>query len=177
MYRKKEAILIILMFFFVLMILVFLYYKTPKKVEKEENIIFSLEEPIQIHIEGEIDRYVDLVYVKPISYATLFMKLSILINEFSDISSFAMEEMIYESCSIIIPTKDRNNQFTPSEKIDIHHASSDDLMKLPQIGEKRAKKILDYIALYGYIDSWETFFKIASIPNHAQDQIKQQAFL
>ena len=50
-------------------------------------------------------------------------------------------------------------------------------MSLPQIGEKRSEKIIDYIKTNGRINSWEEFFKIVSVNDENKEIIKKQAVL
>ena len=176
MHRKKEISIVIILLGVIGIFFILRNNEKNKKLLAEDET-FKIDESIKLYIDGEIDRSVELVYTKPITYGFLFMRLNILMNEYSDISSFPLDEIIYSSIRITIPSMDICNNYTSNAKIDIHNATISDLIKLPQIGEKRAQKILDYISLNGRIDSWDKFFKIASIPEHAKDKIKQQAFL
>ncbi len=176
MNRKKEWIIGILFIILGISFNAFFYLKDNKKEESIDEPR-ELRSPIRIKIDGEIARNLEMIYVKPLTYGALFLRIEYALNEFSDISSFPLEQSIDCSLTITIPTKDLNNHYTPTSKIYIPTATLEELMSLPQIGEKRGKKIMDYLDKNGSIDSWETFFKIASIPEHAQAQIMQQAIL
>lgn len=175
LYRKKERIIIFSCIFVVLGLCGYLYFSSFEKETKvNQNETLEL---IQIKLEGEVVRVMEVTCTRPISYGALFLRLKQAFNEFSDLSGFSFEEMITESLTILIPSNDIYSQYIAEEKINIHLATFEDLLKLPQIGEKRAKIILDYIQKNGKFDSWETFFRITSIPEHAKIQIQRQAFL
>ena len=78
---------------------------------------------------------------------------------------------------INIPTIDRNNHYDSSVFININSATKQQLMSLPQIGEKRSEKILEYIKNNGKIKTWEEFFKIVSMKDEYKNEIKRQAIL
>lgn len=175
MYRKKEIGILIGLALAVLIIFYALYFSSTQKsiVKKGE----ASTELIQIRLEGEVVRIVEVTYVYPISYGILFLRLKYNFNEYSDLSSFSFEELITKSLTLTIPTKDLHNHYEAEEKVYIHSSGLEDLLKLPQIGEKRAKKILEYIEKNGKINSWETFFEITNVPEYAKIQIQRQAVL
>ncbi|MDE6240946.1 MAG: helix-hairpin-helix domain-containing protein [Anaeroplasmataceae bacterium] len=175
MYKRKEWIGVLLLIVVVLIGNIVFYSKQKDTVKIEDSLLSK--DSFIIKIEGEVVRPMELEYVKPISYGVLFLRIKNSFNEFSDISKFDMNEIIFSDSSIYIPTYDLGNLFSPDEKICINQASLQDLKKLPQIGDKRAQKILDYIESNGKIGSWDIFFKIAGVPENVKDEIKKQAVL
>lgn len=175
MYRKKEWIILGILLFFIV-VWTGLSYLNKKEIQTSNEQIVQ-QDPLVIQIKGEVVHPLELTYIKPVSYGVLFLRIKNSFNEYSDISTFDLKEMILESKTIFIPTYDIGNMFSPSERICINQASLDDLKKLPQIGDKRAQKILDYVTLNGKIKTWEIFFKIVSVPENVKDEIKSQAFL
>lgn len=172
MYRKKEIIFIVC-----LLLIIFLgIFMNKKKVKIEDNII-SPNEQIVIEIDGEVRERRTIYYTKSLTYGALFIRIKNILNEYSDISSFDLLKVINQSISITIPTTDKNNNAQVNNKININTATKEELKTLPQIGDKRSEKIIEYIKKYGSITTWEKFFEIASIPNTAKEQIKEQAIL
>lgn len=175
MQRKKEMLFIIILGFICLIFgIISFMQKKPKKEVIEEQ---EAKECIVLKIEGEVVRPMELFYTKPVSYGVVLLQIGNNINEYSDISGFSLDELIYESQTIYIPSLDGKNSPTSDVKICINSAGLNELVLLPQIGEKRAQKILDYIKSNGRITSWEIFFKIVGVPENAKAQIQQQAFL
>ncbi|MDE5546900.1 MAG: helix-hairpin-helix domain-containing protein [Anaeroplasmataceae bacterium] len=175
MYKRKEWIGILILIIIILLSNLIFYLKQEDKVKIEDPVLNK--DPFIIRVEGEVVRPVELQYVKPISYGVLFLRIKNSFNEFSDISGFNTNEIIFTNITIFIPTYDVGNLFSPNEKICIHQATLTELKKLPQIGDKRAQKILEYIELNGKIDSWDIFFKIVGVPENVKDEIKKQAIL
>ncbi len=175
MQRRKEIFIILVLGIgcFIFWILSLIPKKSSSEITYEEN----KRSEIIINIEGEVVRPIQLTYIHPISYGILFLRIGNTLNEYSDLSGFDLEEMIDSSRTICIPSLDICNQYTPSAHISINSASVDELMMLPQIGEKRANKIIDYIKENGKITTWDIFFKIVGVPENAKVQIQQQAVL
>ena len=72
-----------------------------------------------------------------------------------------------------------NNKYNPNlnNKICINTATKDELKSLYQIGDKRADKILLYIANQKKIYSWDKLKEIISVSDEAIKRIKEQAYL
>ncbi|MDE6413979.1 MAG: helix-hairpin-helix domain-containing protein [Anaeroplasmataceae bacterium] len=175
MYKGKEWIGVLLLVMIILVGNLIFNFKQKEEVKIENS--FSENESFIIQIEGEVVRPMELQYAKPISYGVLFLRIRNNLNEFSNISGFDTSEIISSSISIHIPTYDVGNFYSPNEKIFINQATVNELKKLPQIGEKRAQKILDYIKSNGKIETWDIFFKIVGVPENVKDEIKNQAIL
>ncbi|MCK9537063.1 MAG: ComEA family DNA-binding protein [Bacilli bacterium] len=60
-----------------------------------------------------------------------------------------------------------------TNKISINTASIEELMKLPNIGESRAKNIIDYRNKYGKFNSLEDLVNVNGISKNILDQIKE----
>ncbi len=174
MYKKKELFVFIIILFFVI---IFILNKNINNHKEEKDGIISMPNNIVIKIEGEIVRPIKLEYNKPISYGVLFINIKNNLNEYSDLSTFDYNEVISISVSILIPSNDTYSQYSTKDKIHINTASLTELIKLPQIGEKRAQKILNYINEFGKIKSWTIFFDIVGVPENAKETIKKQAIL
>lgn len=175
MYKKKE-VLILCTILLLIGIGLFIAYR-PRKTNSVSEVLYEEKEAIVVRIEGEVVRPIEISLAREISYGILFMRIQYCLNEFSDLSSFDLEERITTSRTIQIPTTDRNNHYTPDTRIHINEASLMELMSLPQIGEKRGQLILDYIESTGKIKTWELFFEIAKVPEIAKNKIMEQAFL
>ena len=172
MYKKKE--LFIIGFFIIITILLMYFSK-----DKEEPINDYEISPIEIVIDGEIIRKTTLYYYRPTTYGVVLRKIANLKNEYSDFSKFDYQEKIIENTLITIPTLDINNKYSPNHnnKICINTATKEELKTLYQIGDKRADKILSYIANQKRISSWEKFKEITSVSDETIKRIKKQAFL
>lgn len=174
MYKKKEIIIFLGL---AILISIFILAKCFSNEKKEEGDIINIPNNIIISIDGEIARPIKLEINNPISYGVLFIKIKNSLNEYSDLSNFDYNELITECIEITIPSNDTNSQYTTADKININIASISELIELPQIGEKRAKKIRDYIVENGKINSWEIFFSIVGVPEGVKEAIKKQAIL
>ncbi len=177
MYRKKEWIFagIGIIFFLFLGICQFIN-QVP---ETEENEVNS-PSPIVIELTGEINKDVELKYSKPITYGFLWIQIKSLLNEYSDLSSFSTTELIIESLHIVIPSLDKksNSISTTTSKININKASKTELINLPQIGEKRSERILNYIKEFGPIKTFEELWEVIGIVNpKTQKEIMAKAIL
>lgn len=174
MYKKKELFIFLGLAIF---IIIFIIIKNFNNEKKEETNIINKPNNIVVKIEGEIVRPVKLEYNKPISYGVLFIKIKNNLNEYSDLSTFDYNEIISISVNILIPSNDTYSQYCTKDRININTAAKEELIKLPQIGEKRAQKIIDYINESGKIRSWNIFFDIVGVPENAKEAIKKQAIL
>jgi DNA uptake protein ComE-like DNA-binding protein len=132
---------------------------------------------IVVNVDGEIARKTKLEFQSQTTYGSVFLKVKSLLNEYSDLSGFDFYEPIKVNIDINIPTIDRNNHYDSNVFININSANKQQLMSLPQIGEKRSEKILEYIKNNGKIKTWEEFFKIVSMKDEYKNEIKKQAIL
>ena len=174
MYKKKELIIIVI---FVILSFGLVFFS--KEPTDEDLPIMDIVHPIEVKIEGEIIRETTLYYYKPTTYGVVLRKIEKLKNEYSDFSKFDYKEKIEESISINIPSLDINNKYNPNlkNKICINSATKDELMSLYQIGDKRADKILSYIANQKKITTWDKLKEIISVSDEAIKRIKEQAYL
>ena len=145
--------------------------------KKEKEILENNNNMIIITIDGELARKTTLIFQSQTTYGTVFLKVKSLLNEYSDLSNFDLYKSITSSENIFIPSIDKNNHYDNSVYININTATKEQLMSLPQIGEKRSQKILDYIKNNGRIKTWDEFFKIATVKDEYKDKIKEQAIL
>ncbi len=171
MYKKKELIFLIII---VIALFIFGFTLT---IDKKENEYIDKKSLIVINVDGEIARKTKLEFQSQTTYGSVFLKVKSLLNEYSDLSGYDLYEPIKVSMDINIPTIDRNNHYDSSVFININSATKQQLMSLPQIGEKRSEKILEYIKNNGKIKTWEEFFKIVSMKDEYKNEIKKQAIL
>ena len=170
MYKKKE--IIFLLFIIIILVLVGIYINDEEKIEYAET-----DNTIVVNIDGEIARKTKLEFQNQTTYGSVFLKIKNLLNEYSDLSGFDLYKTIDKSVDIYIPTIDKNNHYDSSIFININTATKKELMSLPQIGEKRSEKIIEYIKTTGKIKTWEEFFKIVSVKDEYKTEIKKQAIL
>lgn len=174
MYRKKEKIGIAVI---LLGIVIFYLWGRITKVDQTEDLGIQGKDLIQIKLEGEVIRPTEVSYLNPVPYGVLFLRVENCLNEFSDLSGFSLETIIRSSITIYIPSLDKNNAYDSNAVVHINTATLQELKQLPQIGDKRAEKIIDYIKENGRIDSWEKLFEITSVPDAAKEKIMEQAVL
>lgn len=174
MYRKKEKIGIAII---ILGIVIFFVWGRVAKESQVEDTVIQEKSLIQIKLEGEVIRPTEVSYLNPVPYGVLFLRVENCLNEFSDLSGFPLEAMIQSSITIYIPSLDKNNAYDSKAVVHINTATLQELKQLPQIGDKRAEKILSYVKDNGRIDSWEKFFEITSVPDAAKEKIMEQAIL
>ena len=171
MYKKKELLFLIVV---VIGLLLFGIYINK---DKEEIELIQTNNMVVVTIDGEIARKTSLEFQNSTTYGSVFLKIKNLLNEYSDLSSFDLYKQINNNIEIIIPTIDKNNHYDNTAYININKASKQELMSLPQIGEKRSEKIIEYIKVNGPIKTWEEFFKLVSVKDEYKTEIKKQAFL
>ncbi|MDE5715562.1 MAG: helix-hairpin-helix domain-containing protein [Anaeroplasmataceae bacterium] len=179
---KRKALYFIAVLIFVLSLLGFIFVRSRNDIDQTEEPTYITPSLIAIDITGEVSKDCKLLFTKNVTYGMVFIQIQTILNLYSDLSGFDHLKPIVESVCITIPTLDENNEFdeknmTETNKININTANKKELLKLKQIGEKRAQKILDYILQYGSITSWELFWRITDVPQSAKVYIQQQAFL
>lgn len=91
--------------------------------------------------------------------------------ENADTSKVNLVRSITSNEMIIIPFKvSNNNEYT--DKININTATLSELMRIPKIGETRAKAIIDYRNNQGSFASLEDLIKVSGISETIVSQIK-----
>ena len=171
MYKKKE--LIYLAIIVIVLLLIGYFLNEDNKIEEQ----IDTRNTIVVKINGEIARDTCLEFQNPITYGSLFLKIKSLLNDYSDLSGFDLYKTINSNTNIHIPTLDKNNHYDSKAFIYINTATKQELMSLPQIGEKRSEKIIEYIKTNGKIKTWDEFFKIVSVKDEYKEAIKKQAVL
>ena len=144
----------------------------------EEVPVINSKKTIIVTLDGEIARRTRLEFQNQITYGTVFIRVKSLLNEYSDLQSFDLQQVIYDNTDIDIPTIDVKSNYEITNKIiNINNATKKELMTLPQIGEKRSETILDYIKANGKIKTWDEFFSIVSLKDEYKEEIKRKAIL
>ena len=172
MYKRKEYI-----FIFLIILIIIVGYFINRKGDEEVPVINS-KKTIIVTLDGEIARRTRLEFQNQITYGTVFIRVKSLLNEYSDLQSFDLQQVIYDNTDIDIPTIDVKSNYEITNKIiNINNATKKELMTLPQIGEKRSETILDYIKANGKIKTWDEFFSIVSLKDEYKEEIKRKAIL
>lgn len=179
MYRKKELLIASLVGLILFIYTVVINYQKNEPIMEEKS--YNYPTPIVIIVDGEVVRRTKLIYNNPITYGALFIKIKNICNEFSDLSSFDLLKIISKDIEISIPTTDLGNNYDSNSNdkklININTATQTELMTLPQIGEKRSQKIIEYRTTFGRISSWDILWQITSVPDAVKEKIIEQAVL
>ena len=107
-----------------------------------------------VHINGEVNKP-GIVKVKPKSKVKDLVELAGEFTENADISKVNLEEELFEGTQIKIPAKEENKKWKTkvrlgeNEIININTATQAELEKLPGVGEKLAKRVIEYREKYG----------------------------
>lgn len=171
MYKKKEILIIILI------MIAFLIFCLYKNEDKKSEIVLEDSNEIIIDISGEVIKNTQLIYYEPVTYGSIFLKIKNILNMYSDISSFNYKQIIDSSLNLIIPTKDINNNYEENYLVNINTSSQEELKKLPQIGDKRSEKIIEYREQNGRIDTWDILWGIIGVSDEIKAIIMEQAIL
>lgn len=159
-----------------------------KQVESEEqNSEESPEGEIQETSEGEHYQYVHVcgqvkepgVYKLP-QNSRIFEAVEAAggTTKNADDSALNLAEVLEDGQQVYIPSKEemkqeKDNQTQTSEgKIDINHASKEELMTLNGIGEARAEAILQYRQEHGDFQSIEELMNVSGIKEGMFQKIK-----
>ena len=201
MKRKKEIIIII----FIVIIAIFLIIlpliinntsttKSATNTENNNNVIVDTDDnTIKITVYGEITykpinsisdddltNEISFDALSGITYGEVINRISNYLTNYSIIDS-NLTKRYFDSSKIYIKSslkKDEIEINNPNEgKININTATLDELTTLHGIGEKRANRIIDYIAINGEINSFEELKKLIGVSDEIITIIKEKAFL
>lgn len=206
MKRKKEIIIVIFIAIIaiLLIILPFIINNTTNTTKASntannttnttnDNIIDNIDDSITITVYGEITfmpvnsisddditNEISFTAKKGITYGEIINKVLTYLTNYSIIDS-NLTKRYYESSKIYIKSSLRTEEINindPNEgKININKATIDELMTLHGIGEKRANRIIDYIAVNGEINSFEELRQLIGVSDEIITVIKEKAFL
>ena len=206
MKRKKEIIIVIFIAIIaiLLIILPFIINNTTNTTKASntannttnttnDNIIDNIDDSITITVYGEITfmpvnsisddditNEISFTAKKGITYGEIINKVLTYLTNYSIIDS-NLTKRYYESSKIYIKSSLRIEEINindPNEgKININKATIDELMTLHGIGEKRANRIIDYIAVNGEINSFEELRQLIGVSDEIITVIKEKAFL
>lgn len=167
--KKKIIIRIIIGVCVVGGLLFYYFYKNDYFLKEETKVEEATADTnyVYVYVSGE-------VYNPKVFYVTTNTTLSELfklarLKSNADTSSFNLSEYVVANGNYIIPsyiyyssTIISESSMSYSNLININTATITELMELPGIGEVRAKKITDYRASKGKIDSYEILKNLLS---------------
>lgn len=199
MKRKKEIIIIIFIAIIciILVILPFLINNTNTinnsnnnqnndNIEEYDNTINITVygeityKPINSISDDDITNQISFDTLKGITYGEIINKINTYLTNYSIIDS-NLTKRYFESSKIYIKSSLKNDEIEQIDitegKIDINKATIDELTTLHGIGEKRANRIIDYIAINGKINSFEELKGLIGVSDEIIGIIKEKAFL
>lgn len=199
MKRKKEIIIIIFIAIIciILVILPFLINNTNTINNSNNNQnndnIEEYDNTINITVYGEITyktinsisddditNQISFDTLKGITYGEIINKINTYLTNYSIIDS-NLTKRYFESSKIYIKSSLKNDEIEQIDitegKININKATIDELTTLHGIGEKRANRIIDYIAINGKINSFEELKGLIGVSDEIIGIIKEKAFL
>lgn len=200
MKRKKEIIIIIFIviiaIFLIILPLIINNTSTTKSATNTENnnvIVGTDDNTIKITVYGEITykpinsisdddltNEISFDALSGITYGEVINRISNYLTNYSIIDS-NLTKRYFDSSKIYIKSSLKKEEIeinNPNEgKININTATLDELTTLHGIGEKRANRIIDYIAINGDINSFEELKKLIGVSDEIITIIKEKAFL
>lgn len=200
MKRKKEIIIIIFIviiaIFLIILPLIINNTSTTKSATNTENnnvIVDTDDNTIKITVYGEITykpinsisdddltNEISFDALSGITYGEVINRISNYLTNYSIIDS-NLTKRYFDSSKIYIKSSLKKEEIeinNPNEgKININTATLDELTTLHGIGEKRANRIIDYIAINGDINSFEELKKLIGVSDEIITIIKEKAFL
>ncbi len=176
---KKKEILIIVLIITLTLGMAFSstivdFFKHDEKIELEEKE----EKYITISFKGELLKEFDVKARKGVTFAYIYQFLRNYINSYS-IVDIDFKKVFNESETIIIDTLDKKEEIVEEDltnKLNINAALEKELTKLYGIGDKRAKRIIEYRE-NKKIESFEELQKLIEVSDYVIEQIKKEAFL
>lgn len=178
MYKKKEIIIIISII--TLTVFLALMPSLISSCHKDEIIEEEMEEEfLNIKIEGEVtEDNLEIKIPYGFSYGYIISKIEPYLNDYSIIDS-DYTKRYYESTTIIIKSKDTNNEsYSDSNinKININTASKDELMSIKGIGDKRSSLIIEYRDI-NKITSYSELQSLIGVSNEIIEIIKERSII
>ena len=178
---KKKEIFAIIIIIGLTIFLAFLPTIINSNNNKKEDDITLKEEKqniLNIKIIGELK--IEEIYLKipyGYTYGYIIQKIDPYLNEYSIVSD-DLKKRYYNDETIIIESTDINNKevIEISNKININTASSDELITLYGIGEKRAQAIIDY-RKNKKIESFSELKELLGVSDEVINNIKDKAIL
>jgi len=177
---KKKEIFAIIIILGLTIFLAFLPTIINSNNKKEDDVILNEEKPkyIIITIKGELKiEEINLKIPYGYTYGYIIQKIDSYLNEYSIVSD-DLKKRYYENETIIIKSSDINNNevIETTNKININTATTDELITLYGIGEKRAKAIIDY-RKNKKIETFSELKELLGVSDEVINNIKDKAIL
>ena len=172
---KKQNIIILSIFVLVMVIFFCIRYynnnKEDEEVDLEEKEEVTLEEKkdfYTVYVTGEVYR-ADTYFI-PYNWTVGMLFDLVGIKASADISNFNLAEKVVDGKVYHVPKKYENKEIE-GQLIDINHASKEELMKLPGIGEVIALRIISYRQKTPFL-SIEEIKNVSGIGDAVYEKIK-----
>lgn len=140
----------------------------PQPVTNERHLVLN---DIVVEIKGEVKKP-GIYVLQADSRIHDLVLLAGGFTERADTATLNMAAKIIDGSAIFVETKQSGSSVSINNKISINTASMDELMKLPGIGESKAKSIIDYRNTHGRFYSFEDLINVSGISKNILEQIK-----
>lgn len=160
-------------FLVLLFLLVLVIFKTNKKETAPIIEKHDAPELVQVTVIGAVNS----PGLKTVSVLTtlkeLFYYAKPLLYQ-ADLSGYDLNDFVVEGGVYLIPFKSAENEIKEEEtsKINLNLATKEELMTLPEIGEKKAIEIINYRNLIGYFKEIEEIMEVTGIKAGVYEKIK-----
>ncbi len=177
---KKKEIFAIIIIVGLTIFLAFLPTIINSNNKKDDDVILKEEKQniLNIKITGELKiEEINLKIPYGYTYGYIIQKIDPYLNEYSIVSD-DLKKRYYSDETIIIESKDINNEVVIDtlNKININKASSEELISLYGIGEKRAQAIIDY-RKNKKIETFSELKELLGVSDEVINNIKDKAIL
>lgn len=173
MKNKKNILIFIIVF---ILIIFGIFYNNSKDIKEDKNKKINtiekddriINNQIIVDIKGEVNRP-GIYYLNSGSRVIDAINLAGGLTPHADVDNINLAGIIDDAMIIYIFKKQLNNQ----QLISINKATVDQLMKLPGIGEVKAKNIIKHRTINGYFMSLEELKNVEGISEALYKQIKE----
>lgn len=165
----KTLVIVVLL----LGILIYKFFDRSNIVEGYENTYnstYNSSENYVVEVKGEVNRPGLYIVMKDCRVSDI-IDLALGFTNNADTSSINLASKITDGMQIIV--KGNEKQESDTDKVSINTASFEELKKIPNIGEAKAKNIIKYREENGYFKSIEEIINVSGISENLFEQIKE----
>lgn len=170
-FKKNLKVLIVIVL--VLGLLVYKFFDKSDTVEGYESdgsYTYNSSENYVVEVKGEVNRPGLYIVMKDYRVSDI-IDLALGFTSDADTSSINLASKITDGMQIVVKTNKKENDEV--SKISINTASLEELKKIPNIGEAKAKNIIKYREENGYFKSLEEIINVSGISENLFEQIKE----